>query len=269
MILNSRPTVLMDLFSPHLNGKDVGDNKDPSGVYHFRDTVAVIKRDGIGFDDTASKPGTSEALPKIAYNVAYRPWDWILTTGLYVDDLDAAFARRCTRASGILVVLAGILSAVGVANRVCAHWAAKPSYAAQIANRIASNDLTAVVKTAPADRSSLLFSMKRMQEQLTHMIGTIKISADSIATASQRDRGGQRGPVAAHRGAGARWRRRPSTGAADRHRQAERRQRPPGQPARAVSAADVAGKGGEVVAQVVETMDAINAARRRSPTSSA
>jgi catalase len=46
--------------------------------------------------------------------------------------------------------------------------------------------LTAVVKTAPGDRSSLLFSMKRMQEQLTQTIGTIKISADSIATATHQ-----------------------------------------------------------------------------------
>ncbi|CAB3804761.1 Methyl-accepting chemotaxis protein III [Pararobbsia alpina] len=62
----------------------------------------------------------------------------------------------------------------------------EPSYAAEIANQIANNDLTAVVKTAPDDRSSLLFSMKRMQEQLAQTIGTIKLSADSIATATHQ-----------------------------------------------------------------------------------
>jgi PAS domain S-box-containing protein len=56
-------------------------------------------------------------------------------------------------------------------------------YAAGIGNQIASDDLTAVVRTAPHDHTSLLFSMKRKQEQLMHRIGTIKYCADSIATA--------------------------------------------------------------------------------------
>jgi hypothetical protein len=40
----------------------------------------------------------------------------------------------------------------------------EPSYAAQIAIRIASNDLTAVIKTAPNDRSNRLYAIKRVQE---------------------------------------------------------------------------------------------------------
>jgi methyl-accepting chemotaxis protein len=43
-----------------------------------------------------------------------------------------------------------------------------------------------VVNTAPNDRSSMLFSMRLMQEHVTRTIGTIKISADSIATATQQ-----------------------------------------------------------------------------------
>ncbi|WP_248558363.1 methyl-accepting chemotaxis protein [Paraburkholderia terrae] len=189
IILNSRPTVLMHPFISELNGKDVGNSKDPNGVYHFRETVEVIKRDGKGFNSySASKPGAIGALPKIAYNVAYQPWDWILTTGLYVDDLDAAFLSSLYHSLGILAVLAGALSAVVVVlNRgMLRSLGGEPSYAAEIANQIASSDLTAVVKTAPSDRVSLLFSMKRMQEQLTQTIGTIMASADSISTATHQ-----------------------------------------------------------------------------------
>jgi methyl-accepting chemotaxis protein len=50
VILNSDPTVLMHPTQPALNGKDVGDFKDPNGVYFFRDILAIIKRDGRGFD---------------------------------------------------------------------------------------------------------------------------------------------------------------------------------------------------------------------------
>ena len=188
-ILNSQPTVLMHPTHPEMDGKDVSDVKDPEGVYLYRDMVAVIKRDGQGFTAYAfPKPGATEASPKIAYNVTYQPWDWIINTAIYVDDVDAAFRASLYQSLGILVVLAGALSAVVVLlNRgILRSLGGEPSYAAEIANRIADNDLTAVINTAPDDHSSLLFSMKRMQAQLTRTIGTIKISADSIATATHQ-----------------------------------------------------------------------------------
>ncbi|WP_206997321.1 methyl-accepting chemotaxis protein [Trinickia mobilis] len=262
MILDSRPTVLMHPFIPELNGKDVGNNKDPSGVYHFRETVAVIKRDGKGFNAyTAAKPGATEALPKIAYNVAYQPWDWILTTGLYVDDLDATFRSSLYRSLGILVVLAGALSAVVVLlNRgMLRSLGGEPSYAAEIANQIADNDLTAVIKTAPDDRASLLFSMKRMQEQLTQTIGTIKISADSIATATHQIAAGNQDLSQRTEEQAASLEETASsmeqltstvTQNADNASQANQL---------AAQAAQVAEQGGAVVSRVVETMDGINA----------
>jgi len=105
---------------------------------------------------------------------SYQPWDWILSTGVYVDDIDAAFRSTLYQSRGILAV-------------------SRDSDIASSANQIASNDLTGVVKTARDDRSSLLFSMKRMQHQLTQTIGTIKISADSIATATHQIAAGNQG----------------------------------------------------------------------------
>jgi len=188
-IINSHPTILMHPTHPELDGKDGSDYKDPNGVSYFKEMVAVVERDGKGFTAYEfPRPGATEAAPKIVYNVIYKPWDWILSTGDYVDDIDAAFRSTLYQSLGILAVLAGALSAVVVLlNRgILRSLGGEPSYAAEIANQIASNDLTGVVKTAPDDRSSLLFSMRRMQEQLSHTIGTIKTSADSIATATHQ-----------------------------------------------------------------------------------
>jgi len=187
-ILNSQPTILMHPTYPELNGKDVSDYQDSNGDRLYKNTVDLIKRDGQGFISYAfPKPGVAEASPKIGYNVSYQPWDRILQTGIYVDDINAAFRSALFLSFGVLAVLGGALSAMVVLlNRVLRSLGGEPSYAAEIANQIASNDLTALVKTAPDDRSSLLFSMKRMQEQLTQTIGTIKVSAESIATATHQ-----------------------------------------------------------------------------------
>ncbi|MEW6347260.1 MAG: methyl-accepting chemotaxis protein [Paraburkholderia sp.] len=188
-ILNSKFIVLMHPTKAEMNGKDVSDFKDPNGVYLFREIVAVIRQDGKGFVAYAyPKPGASEVSPKVTYALTYQPWDWILSTGIYVDDIDAAFRATLYQSLGMLVVMASALSAIVLLlNRgILRSLGGEPSYAAEIANQIANNDLTATVRTAPNDRSSLLFSMKRMQEQLTQTIGMIKVSADSISIATQQ-----------------------------------------------------------------------------------
>jgi len=265
-IVDSQPKVLMHPTNAELNGKDVGDFKDPNGVYVFREMVAVIKHDGLGFTTySASKPGGADASPKIAYNVTYQPWDWILTTGLYIDDLDAAFRSSLYQSLGILVILAGALSAIVVLlNRgILRSLGGEPSYAAEIANQIANNDLTAVVKTASDDRSSLLFSMKRMQEQLTQTIGTIKVSADSIATATHQIAAGNQDLSQRTEEQAASLEETASsmeqltstvTQNADNASQANQL---------AAQAASVAEQGGTAVSRVVETMEGINASSDR------
>lgn len=262
MVLDSQPKVLMHPTELQLVGKDVSDYKDPNGVYIFRDMVDVIKREGKGFTAyTASKPGSTQPSPKIAYVVTYRPWDWILTTGLYVDDIDAAFRASLYQSLGILVILAGALSAVVVIlNRgILNSLGGEPTYAAEIANRIASNDLTAEVNTTPNDRSSLLYSMKRMQDQLTQTIGTIRHSAESIAAASHQIAMGNQDLSQRTEEQAASLEETASsmeqltstvTQNADNASQANQL---------AAQAAHVAEQGGTVVSRVVETMDVINA----------
>ncbi|HEY1998666.1 methyl-accepting chemotaxis protein [Paraburkholderia sp.] len=265
-IVNSHPTVLMHATRPAWSGKDVSDYKDPNGVFVFREMLAVVKRDGNGFIAySAVKPGSTEALPKVGYATSYQPWDWILTTGLYIDDIDAAFRVTLYESLAVLLVLAGGLSAVVVLlNRgIVRSLGGDPSYAAEIANQIASNDLTAMVKTAPNDRASLLFSMKRMQAQLAQTIGTIKVSADAIATATHQIAAGNQDlsqrteeQAASLEETAASMEQLTSTVTQNADNASQANQL-------AAQAAEVAQQGGTVVSRVVETMEGINASSDR------
>ena len=265
-ILNSQLTVVMQPMQPQMVGKNVSDYHDPNGVYLFRDMLDVIKRDGQGFTEYEfPKPGVAGVSPKITYNVAYQPWDWIINTGVYVDDIDAAFRSSLYQSLGILVLLSAALSAVVVLlNRgILGSLGGEPSYAAEVANQIASNDLTAVVRTAPDDRSSLLFSMKRMQEQLTQTISTIKTSADSIATATQEIAAGNQDlsqrteqQAASLEETAASMEELTTTVAQNADNASQANQL-------AARAAEVAERGGTVVLRVVETMEGINASSDR------
>ncbi|MDE1182516.1 methyl-accepting chemotaxis protein [Paraburkholderia sp.] len=260
-VINSSSVVVMHPTRAEMNGKDLSGYQDPNGVYVFRESAAIVKRDGKGFTEYAfPKPGTNVAAPKISYNAGYQPWDWVLTTGAYVDDIDAQFHVALFKNLGVLAVLGAALSFVVMSlNRgIMRSLGGEPAYAAEIANRIANNDLSALVQTASNDRSSLLYSMKRMQTQLTDTLGAIRVSADSIATAAQQIAAGNQDlsqrteeQAASLQETAASMEELTSTVTqnAENSRQANQL---------AAQAVQVAEQGGAVVANVVETMNGIN-----------
>jgi methyl-accepting chemotaxis protein len=83
------PKMVMHPFSPHLEGKSLRDFKDPNGVHLFNEMVEVSKAHGEGFVPYMwPKPGVEEPQPKMSFVMAFKPWNWIIGTGVYIDDID-------------------------------------------------------------------------------------------------------------------------------------------------------------------------------------
>ena len=109
-----RPVMLMHPYAKKLQGKDVSDFADPTGKKLFLAFVELARRDGAGFVDYSWPPpgkadGTPE--PKISYVQAFAPWGWIIGSGIYVSDVEAAFVQKATRTlieeGLILIVILG------------------------------------------------------------------------------------------------------------------------------------------------------------------
>ncbi|MGM3174944.1 methyl-accepting chemotaxis protein [Dickeya lacustris] len=185
-ILNSQAKVLMHPINSSLIGQ--GENyKDSNGVYLFREMVTVTKDNQSGYTTYAfPRPGATTAQPKIAYNARYAPWDWIITTGLYVDDIDAAFYHSLYQ-NGVVFILVSIavLAFAYYINRsICRTLGGEPTYAAQVAARIASGHLSSPINTLPGDSTSLLHEMAMMRERLTSVIADIRAGAQEINSSS-------------------------------------------------------------------------------------
>ncbi len=89
------PTMVMHPYSPHLDGKALNDFKDPNGVHLFVDMVKVSTKAGEGYVEYMwPKPGVEKPQPKISFVMAFKPWDWIIGTGVYVDDIDRLVAAE-------------------------------------------------------------------------------------------------------------------------------------------------------------------------------
>lgn len=89
------PVVVMHPIKPELNGKNVGDMKDPNGFALFQGFVDTVKKNGQGFVPYLwPKPGMDLPVGKIAYVKGFEPWGWVIGSGIYVDDLDQEQAQR-------------------------------------------------------------------------------------------------------------------------------------------------------------------------------
>ena len=266
-IINLDAVVVMNPAAPQTNGKNMSDFKDANGTYLYRDIVAVGKSDaGKGFVHYYfPRPGQKNAEPKMSRVVAYKPWAWTIVVGVYMDDIDAAFRQSLLTSLGVLLLVCALLAAVVVAiNRSLRHaLGGDPEYAAEVAGKIANNDLSSSVRTHANDRHSVLYAMKTMQTNLVDAISEIRHSAETIATASSEIASG-------NMDLSARTEMQASSleeTAASMEELTSTVTQNAGNAVQAnelaQSASKVARQGGDVVAQVIGTMDTINASSRK------
>jgi len=75
--------------SKHLNGKPLGEIKDPDGVRLFVEMERLAKKDGGGFVDYKwPKPGFDKPQDKISYVKLFAPWSWIIGAGVYLESTE-------------------------------------------------------------------------------------------------------------------------------------------------------------------------------------
>lgn len=76
-------------------GRDLSGLQDPDGVFVLQEIRDVALNQGSGFVSYRwERLDGAEPSPKLGYVFHYEPWDWIIGTGVYIDDIDAEVAQR-------------------------------------------------------------------------------------------------------------------------------------------------------------------------------
>jgi methyl-accepting chemotaxis protein len=174
-----------------------------------------------------------------------------------------ASARRGILLLGMSAIVFGALAALFIVLGLLRQLGGEPGHASAIAGRIADGDLTVAIRTGANDRDSLMFALQAMRDKLAGIVGQVHSGAASMALISQEIALGNEDLSARTEHQASALQQTASsmeeltstvqqtTGHA---RQADRL----AQDARGVALA-----GGEVVAQVVQTMGAITHASTR------
>ncbi|CAD6544952.1 hypothetical protein LMG24235_04097 [Paraburkholderia sabiae] len=186
-VMDSKPVVLMHPTLPQMNGKAVGDFKDPDGKLLYVSIVDAAKATGKGFAEYRGRlPHSEEAVPKISYAVHFTPWDWNIVSGVFVRDIDTAYYANLIEHFIVVLVIGAVISfaMVLIIRNVRGSLGGEPQDAAKLAARIATGDLTQIVPVRANDSTSMMAAMNEMQSRLQRAIGEIRQSAESIASAT-------------------------------------------------------------------------------------
>jgi methyl-accepting chemotaxis protein len=219
---------------------------------------------------------TPEAAELLARQAAPAFVDWLASVNALIDleeKLNNEGANNARQLSGsffawmmVLLVIAAVAGAGAawyISRNLLRQLGGQPDYAAAIAGAIAAGDLSVPITTGPDDRSSLLYAMKGMRDSLVTIVSQVRNGTMTIARASTDITAGNHDlSERSERQAGTLEETASSmeelTGTvrqnADNARQANQL---------AESASQVAQRGGAVVAQVVQTMAAINDSSRQ------
>ncbi|RXJ90180.1 chemotaxis protein [Arcobacter sp. CECT 8983] len=89
-INDSHPKMIMHPIKPSLDGKDLSAVKDKAGKFLFNDMskIANAKSEGGLIKYMWEKPGKDVPQQKFSFVQKFEPWDWIIGTGEYVDDVE-------------------------------------------------------------------------------------------------------------------------------------------------------------------------------------
>ncbi|QLA16032.1 HAMP domain-containing protein [Desulfolutivibrio sulfoxidireducens] len=196
------PVMIMHPISPGLDGKvlddpkfdkasmmqfgsqgqevDTGDNKNLFSAF-----VAVCLKSGDGYvayDWPKPTPSgaTKELFPKQSYVKLYKPWGWVLGTGLYVDDIEARVSgmRWTMTAVAIGIMAVALIISLVVMSTITRPIAALVRYAAEVS----SGRLDAIMSGTFHGETATL------KEAIGRMVGDLKTT---IATADQAKRTAQ------------------------------------------------------------------------------
>jgi methyl-accepting chemotaxis protein len=172
-------------------------------------------------------------------------------------------ALWATIITALVVIAALIVVSWFVVRTIWQQLGGEPEYAREIARAVADGDLSMEIRVEAGDQASLLAALREMRTRLANMVAGIKTSAETIALASSEIASGN--ADLASRTESQAGRLENTARAMESLTETVRANAANANAANGlvVSASDIATRGGEVVGNVVTTMDDINTSSKK------
>ena len=185
-INDEHPTMIMHPLKPALDGTDLTSLKDPSGKAVFVEFVKAAQTSGSGYVYYLwPKPGKEQPVAKLSFVKRFAPWGWVIGTGIYIDDVDAAWRESALKALGIALCCLIPLLAASIATSRSIFLRLR-DMVHRVKDVEDEGDLTKRIQITSDDEiGELAKCFNGFIERLNEMIGAIAQNALQIPSASE------------------------------------------------------------------------------------
>lgn len=113
-IIDLFPRMIMHPYRTELNGQELINYKDQAGKALFVVAVDTVLQSSEGFINYMWqwKDDSTKIVPKLSFVKIYRNWNWIIGTGIYIEDVKEEIAALEKRLIRIAFIIIGLISAI-------------------------------------------------------------------------------------------------------------------------------------------------------------
>ncbi len=113
-ITDTIPVMVMHPYRPTMNGMNLTHYQDPRGKNFFVDIVNIVRENGDGYVDYKWqwKDDSLTVVPKLSYVKAFKPWGWIVGTGIYIEDVNREISNLTEKVLWISILVTILIATV-------------------------------------------------------------------------------------------------------------------------------------------------------------
>ena len=179
-----------------VEGKTRLEMKDTNGKFIIKEMIPKAKAGGGYTDYTFPKPNQTESLPKRAYVALFKPYDWVVGTGNWVDDIEKFGAKReqelrqglvaqirYTILIALLSILVSAIIAIYISKRITGPIVA----VGKSSQSVASGDLSGadLEVTSRDEVGQITDSFNHMKGNLRSLITQLRDSVMHLSSAAE------------------------------------------------------------------------------------
>lgn len=187
-IHNTNNVVVMHPIKPALDNTDVSGVKDPNGKALFVAMTNLVNRERAGVVDYYwPKPGSEDPVPKLSFVKKTKHWNWIIGSGVYVDDIESEFAVSLT--SKLIMLLVILALCLFIVVRIIRSIVRPIKKTTEAMNNIASGDgdLTQRLKSKGNDElAALSVAFNTFTENVQGVIKQMSANGNQVVTQTEQ-----------------------------------------------------------------------------------
>ena len=161
--------------------------KDTQGVDVIKQMLDTARQNSDGWSTLETefyKPGGTVPVPKLQLFSVIKSWNWMVGSGLYMDDVQAEVQAAMVKTFGVAFVVILIVGVAGAMNArtVLRQIGGDPREAIDAMQAVAKGDLS--IKVDQHVPHSLLAGLNATVTSLREVVGQVRGSVESVTTAS-------------------------------------------------------------------------------------